>query len=269
MTTVPTKIVLKSTTRMSLNDRFSSIAPNIQNIRANMAVEHQVSAANRRLAQQLANRPGLQAVPTEMFYQQSRGRGQGNMNNQMRRKSLQQRLGKTNVKNRLSLPATPQRGRGRGRGRGNAAVVQAPTGDNLYFTNKTRGRGNFSPRGTPRGRGTFRGRGRGTFNRFEENGRPGDNRRRGGRGRGGPDRFTGQNTQNRRGGAGAGMRGARGRGNRRGGRGQGRGGRGGRGRGANPSVSVQDLDSQLDEYMAKTKSHLDSELDAYMSEATN
>ncbi|XP_059140661.1 chromatin target of PRMT1 protein-like isoform X3 [Physella acuta] len=246
MTTVPTKIVLKSTTRMSLNDRFSSIAPNIQNIRANMAVEHQVSAANRRLAQQLANRPGLQAVPTEMFYQQSRGRGQGNMNNQMRRKSLQQRLGKTNVKNRLSLPATPQRGRGRGRGRGNAAVVQAPTGDNLYFTNKTRGRGNFSPRGTPRGRGTFRGRGRGTFNRF-----------------------TGQNTQNRRGGAGAGMRGARGRGNRRGGRGQGRGGRGGRGRGANPSVSVQDLDSQLDEYMAKTKSHLDSELDAYMSEATN
>ncbi|GFN93964.1 chromatin target of prmt1 protein [Plakobranchus ocellatus] len=58
-----------------------------------------------------------------------------------------------------------------------------------------------------------------------------------------------------------------GRGQRRGGRGMQRGrGRGGRGGSSNPSVTAQALDSQLDEYMSKTKSHLDSQLDAYMSE---
>lgn len=70
-------------------------------------------------------------------------------------------------------------------------------------------------------------------------------------------RFTGQNTANRRGGGGGGMRGNA-RGMRRGGR--------GRGRGGNTNISVQDLDNQLDEYMAKSRSHLDAELDAYMSE---
>ena len=34
-------------------------------------------------------------------------------------------------------------------------------------------------------------------------------------------------------------------------------------------VSQDDLDSQLDDYMAKTKSVLDNELDTYMSEATS
>ncbi|CAL1533092.1 unnamed protein product [Lymnaea stagnalis] len=265
MTTVPTKIVLKSTTRMSLNDRFSSIAPSIQNIRANIAAEQQVSAANRRLAQQLANRPGIQSSSSDLYFQQQRGGRQGNVNAAMKKKSLQQRLGKSNVKNRLSLPGGQQiRGRGRGRGRG--AAIASPnqgTGENLYFTNKSRGRGTFSPRGTRGNRGTFRGRGRGGYNRFDENIRGGDNRRRGGRGRGGPDRFTGQALQNRRGGARGSPRGAR-----RGARGQGRGGRGGRGRGGN-NVSVQDLDNQLDEYMSKSRSHLDTELDTYMAESNN
>lgn len=45
--------------------RFTSIQqqtrqqPTVQNIRASMAAQQQASAANRRLAQQLANRPGI------------------------------------------------------------------------------------------------------------------------------------------------------------------------------------------------------------------
>ena len=76
-------------------------------------------------------------------------------------------------------------------------------------------------------------------------------------------RFTGQ-TIVRGGGRGQRRGGASGRGIQRGrgantGRGRGRGG-------ASSSMTAQDLDSQLDEYMSKTKSHLDSELDAYMSQ---
>ncbi|GFO41091.1 chromatin target of prmt1 protein-like isoform x1 [Plakobranchus ocellatus] len=293
MTTVPTKIVLKSTTRMSLSDRFSAIVPTVQNIRANMAAEQQVSAANRRLAQQLANRPGVyqsgggsnavslmyqQQQQMMMGSQQSRGGGlrggrgavvnKGNLN-------LKQRLGKSNIKNRLTLPggrgAQFVRGGGRGRGgrgRGGGGgggssntnqglAIQGGAGD--YSYSKPRGRGGFSPM-RARGRGgSFRGRG--SFNRFEENfrdGRGGPRKNRGGL-REKPG-FTGQTIV--RGGGGGG-----GRGQRRGGRGMQRGrGRGGRGGSSNPSVTAQALDSQLDEYMSKTKSHLDSQLDAYMSE---
>ena len=73
------------------------------------------------------------------------------------------------------------------------------------------------------------------------------------------------------------MRGVSGRGRRAAGRGRsvglsGRGGRGtrgrggarGRGRGGAP-VSKEQLDSDLDTYMSKTKAHLDAELDAYMA----
>ncbi|XP_005112806.2 chromatin target of PRMT1 protein isoform X2 [Aplysia californica] len=259
MTTVPTKIVLKSTTRMSLNDRFSNIAPTVQNIRANVAAEHQVSAANRRLAQQLANRPGVQTTAPGLYQQPPPGVRQGGnfQGNKMRgKRNLQQRLGQPNIKNRLTLPAGDQnRGRGRGRGRGgNIIQTQGPGGDNQWNVNR-RGRGGFSPRGVRgrgvfRGRGGIRGRGRGTFNRL-----------------------TGQSTVIRRGGGGGGAPGG-GRGMSRGARRGGpRGGRGGRGRGNNNNsgapVTQHDLDSQLDTYMAKTKSVLDTELDAYMLEASS
>ena len=57
-----------------LPPRFSHIVPTVQNIRSNMAAEQQVSAANRRLAQQLANRPGINQSgggnATALMYQQ-------------------------------------------------------------------------------------------------------------------------------------------------------------------------------------------------------
>ncbi|XP_062604780.1 chromatin target of PRMT1 protein-like isoform X2 [Saccostrea cucullata] len=65
---VPAKIVLKSGTKMSLNDRFTNIVKtptsptSPQAIRARMAEAQQASSANRRLAQQMANRPTVQAA---------------------------------------------------------------------------------------------------------------------------------------------------------------------------------------------------------------
>lgn len=247
---VPTKIVLKSTTKMSLNDRFTSIQqqtrqqPTVQNIRASMAAQQQASAANRRLAQQLANRPGIGMM--NMAQQQPI-----NMSprypSQPPQRSLQQRLGKSNIKARLNLEAVGrgggmQQGRGRGfmqwgrDGRGRGQSIQTPRG-------ASRGRGNIQRgRGSPRGVGNYpvrggRGRGRGGFLRF-----PGRGGNRGGRGAAG----RGQNM--------------RGRGRGRGGRGRGRGG-------SVDQVSKEQLDNQLDEYMSKTKSYLNSELDAYMAEA--
>ncbi|RUS88122.1 hypothetical protein EGW08_004084 [Elysia chlorotica] len=293
MTTVPTKIVLKSTTRMSLSERFSHIVPTVQTIRSNMAAEQQVSAANRRLAQQLANRPGVGQAgggnPAAFMYQQQQqqmmmtGRGgaggagfRGNRGSLRgvgaNKGTLKQRLGKSNVKNRLTLPAargTQQFARGgyrggRGARGGSIQALQGGAGDFTY--SKPQGRGGFSPaRG--RGRGTTF-RGRGNFNRSDEvfqfqGGKVGTRKPRGGftRDRAG---FTGQTIV--RGGRGQ-RRGGTFRGGQRGQRG--RGGRGGRGASAangGGSMTAHDLDSQLDEYMSKSKSHLDSELDAYMSQ---
>ncbi|BFZ14124.1 hypothetical protein BsWGS_17164 [Bradybaena similaris] len=261
---VPTKIVLKSMTRMSLNDRFSSITPTVQSIRAHMAAEHQVSAANQRLAQQLAHRPGLLVPPGNMYLQQQRGGGggrRGNFNPAMTKPNLQQRLGQSNIKNRLMMPLMqPMRGRGRGRGRGGNFPPPADMGNNQWMNANTRGRGNFYLRGPPRGRGGFRGRRRGAFNRYYENVPNEDNRRRRRRRRrryaeryGDQNTFTTQSTSIR--------------GNTRGIRPGFQRGRG-RGRGNKSNVSVTDLDKELDAYMAKSKTHLDSELDAYMSEVS-
>ncbi|NXF39187.1 CHTOP protein, partial [Nyctibius bracteatus] len=61
------KVVLKSTTKMSLNERFTNMLKNKQpmpvNIRATMQQQQQLaSARNRRLAQQMENRPSVQAA---------------------------------------------------------------------------------------------------------------------------------------------------------------------------------------------------------------
>ncbi|PVD36418.1 hypothetical protein C0Q70_03401 [Pomacea canaliculata] len=279
---VPTKIVLKSTTKMSLNDRFTSIQqqtrqqPTVQNIRASMAAQQQASAANRRLAQQLANRPGIGMM--NMAQQQPI-----NMSprypSQPPQRSLQQRLGKSNIKARLNLEAVGrgggmQQGRGRGfmqwgrDGRGRGQSIQTPRG-------ASRGRGNIQRgRGSPRGVGNYpvrggRGRGRGGFLRFPDEDLQSSNRWRG-RGQGRRDRRRGGRNQGERfpgRGGNRGGRGAAGRGQNMRGRGRGRGGRG-RGRGGSvDQVSKEQLDNQLDEYMSKTKSYLNSELDAYMAEA--
>ncbi|XP_017694096.1 PREDICTED: chromatin target of PRMT1 protein isoform X3 [Lepidothrix coronata] len=232
------KVVLKSTTKMSLNERFTNMLKNKQpmpvNIRATMQQQQLASARNRRLAQQMENRPSVQAAL------------------KLKQKSLKQRLGKSNIQARLGRPAGAlargalggrglalgQRGIPRGtlRGRGARAMIRGAA--------------------TLRGQGLLRG-GRGIAPRM--------GLRRGGlRGRGGPGR----------GGLGRGAMGRGGLGGRgRGMSSRGRGGFGGRGRGrgrgrgsARPALTKEQLDNQLDAYMSKTKGHLDAELDAYMAQ---
>uniref|UniRef100_A0A8C6WXD1 Chromatin target of PRMT1a n=1 Tax=Neogobius melanostomus TaxID=47308 RepID=A0A8C6WXD1_9GOBI len=229
------KVVLKSTTKVSLNERFTNMLKNKQppavNIRATMQQQHMASARNRRLAQQMENRPSVQAALNH-------------------KQSLKQRLGKGNIQARLGRPMGLMRGavggrglrgfgRGMGRGRGRGGPVL---------------RGALSLRGRRMGGMPMRG-GRGAM-------------RRGGRQRGGmPGRGGTLSRGGARGGAARGRGGMMGRG-AFGGRG-GRGGRGrGRGRGlGRPTVTREQLDNQLDAYMSKTKGHLDAELDAYMAQA--
>ncbi|NWV23789.1 CHTOP protein, partial [Origma solitaria] len=70
------KVVLKSTTKMSLNERFTNMLKNKQpmpvNIRATMQQQQLASARNRRLAQQMENRPSVQAA---LKLKQVRARG--------------------------------------------------------------------------------------------------------------------------------------------------------------------------------------------------
>ncbi|NXP77829.1 CHTOP protein, partial [Ramphastos sulfuratus] len=167
------KVVLKSTTKMSLNERFTNMLKNKQpmpvNIRATMQQQQQLaSARNRRLAQQMENRPSVQAAL------------------KLKQKSLKQRLGKSNIQARLGRPAGAlvrgamggrglamgQRGLPRGAmrgGRGARALLRgglplrghpgrcqscnpplvSPQGRGMAG----RGRGGFGGRGRGRGRG--------------------------------------------------------------------------------------------------------------------
>ncbi|NXG87882.1 CHTOP protein, partial [Stercorarius parasiticus] len=197
------------------------------NIRATMQQQQQLaSARNRRLAQQMENRPSVQAAL------------------KLKQKSLKQRLGKSNIQARLGRPAGPlargamggrglamgQRGLPRGAmrgGRGARALLRGGSlleatemlgglqhlcaGERLRDPASGSGGACVTPILSPhKGRG-MAGRGRGGF---------------GGRGRG---------------------------------RGRGRGS-------ARPALTKEQLDNQLDAYMSKTKGHLDAELDAYMAQ---
>ncbi|EMP28201.1 Friend of PRMT1 protein [Chelonia mydas] len=270
------KVVLKSTTKMSLNERFTNMLKNKQpmpvNIRATMQQQQQLaSARNRRLAQQMENRPSVQAAL------------------KLKQKSLKQRLGKSNIQARLGRPAGPL-ARGAVGGRG---LPMGQRGLPRGAMRGGRGARALLRGGIPlRGQSLLRG-GRGISPRM--------GLRRGGvRGRGGPGR----------GGLGRGAMGRGGIGGRafvlkgkilvgvpasqrvldsgretdqslvsvmlllgRGMAGRGRGGFGGRGRGrgrgrgsARPALTKEQLDNQLDAYMSKTKGHLDAELDAYMAQ---
>ncbi|XP_054038684.1 chromatin target of PRMT1 protein isoform X2 [Rissa tridactyla] len=153
------KVVLKSTTKMSLNERFTNMLKNKQpmpvNIRATMQQQQQLaSARNRRLAQQMENRPSVQAALKL-------------------KQSLKQRLGKSNIQARLGRPAGPlargamggrglamgQRGLPRGAmrgGRGARALLRG--GVPLRGQSLLRGGRGISPRMGLR-RGGIRGRG--------------------------------------------------------------------------------------------------------------
>ena len=132
---VPAKIVLKSTTKMSLSDRFSAIqaavrqpaqGASVPNIRAKMAAQQQASAANKRLAMQMANRPSVQAAL------------------KIKKKTLKQRLGNQSIKSRLTL--------GNRGGGGGGGITRGGRGQGRLM--RSRGQGRFM-----RGRGQNRGRG--------------------------------------------------------------------------------------------------------------
>ncbi|XP_013860308.1 chromatin target of PRMT1a isoform X1 [Austrofundulus limnaeus] len=231
------KVVLKSTTKVSLNERFTNMLKNKQptavSIRATMQQQHLASARNRRLAQQMENRPSVQAALNH-------------------KQSLKQRLGKGSIQARLGRPVGvlmrggPAGGRGGMRG-----MTRGGMRGGIIRGALSSLRGRRMPVGGPM-------RGRGFAGRLPM--------RRGGRFRGGP---AGRGGPLSRGGGRGGMLRGRGRGGFRGrlafaGRGRGRG----RGRGVGrPSVTREQLDNQLDAYMSKTKGHLDAELDAYMAQA--
>uniref|UniRef100_A0A3Q2V5J8 Chromatin target of PRMT1a n=1 Tax=Haplochromis burtoni TaxID=8153 RepID=A0A3Q2V5J8_HAPBU len=167
------KVVLKSTTKVSLNERFTNMLKNKQptavSIRATMQQQHLASARNRRLAQQMENRPSVQAALNH-------------------KQSLKQRLGKSNIQARLGRPVGalmrggPPGGRGgmrgmnRGglRGRGRGGVMRGAlslrvlalhyTGKRVSTGGPMRGRGSAGRMamrrgGRQRGRGGLRGRG--------------------------------------------------------------------------------------------------------------
>ncbi|OCT66707.1 hypothetical protein XELAEV_18042959mg [Xenopus laevis] len=200
------------------------------NIRASLQQQqHTASAKNRRLAQQMENRPSVQAALKL-------------------KQSLKQRLGKSNIQARLGRPMG---------GLVRGAIGMRGAGMGLRGVQRGVMRGGRGGRGMARGSMAMRGqnlRGRGGVSRM--------GLRRGMRGRGGPGRGM------MRGAMGRGGMGARGRGGMTRGRGFGRGRGRGRGRGVTrPVITKEQLDNQLDAYMSKTRGHLDAELDAYMAQA--
>uniref|UniRef100_A0A3B1ILA0 Chromatin target of PRMT1a n=1 Tax=Astyanax mexicanus TaxID=7994 RepID=A0A3B1ILA0_ASTMX len=137
------KVVLKSTTKVSLNERFTNMMKNKQptpvSIRATMQQQHMASARNRRLAQQMENRPSVQAALQH-------------------KQSLKQRLGKSNIQARLGRPVgSLMRGGPAGRG----FVMGGMRGAARGLRGRGRGRGGLRGRGGFVARGRGRGRGRG------------------------------------------------------------------------------------------------------------
>ncbi|CAL1288253.1 unnamed protein product [Larinioides sclopetarius] len=237
-TPIVTKIVLKNTTKMSLNERFTAYRAEAQSAantyRQKIQMQRQASSANLRLAQQMANRPTVIAAL------------------RLKKRSLQQRLGRrqqsvSNVKARLNLGGkrltnNPLQGRlGSFRGRG------------------TGRRGGFKPGTSPLLKARL-----GPTRPFNYSSPP--NQRLGFRKRG---NFQGGNRQPRVGNRLQMPRNIRGGRNNRGGGGRGRG-RLGKGRWGKDSNAVlptrQELDNQLDEYMAETKGSLDAQIGHYMSQ---
>ncbi|XP_054422306.1 chromatin target of PRMT1 protein-like [Pteronotus mesoamericanus] len=156
------KVVLKNTTKISLNECFTSMLKNKQpipvNIRALMQQQRQrTRARNRRLAQQMENRPSVQAAL------------------KIKQKTLKQLLGKSNIQVQLGQPIgalargamgggslpTIQRGSARGGLRGGRAMRIL-----LHGGIGGRGQGMIGRgRGGLGGRGRGRGRGRGALSR--------------------------------------------------------------------------------------------------------
>uniref|UniRef100_A0A4W4DQR5 Chromatin target of PRMT1a n=1 Tax=Electrophorus electricus TaxID=8005 RepID=A0A4W4DQR5_ELEEL len=166
------KVVLKSTTKVSLNERFTNMMKNKQptavSIRATVQQQHMASARNRRLAQQMENRPSVQAALQH-------------------KQSLKQRLGKSNIQARLGRPIGPLMRGGAGglRGRGRGGTMRGAMA--LRGVGQLKGRGAAGRMGLRRGmrqRGGATGRGAVLVGRAVGRGAPGARGRGGLRGRG-------------------------------------------------------------------------------------
>ncbi|GIX76430.1 foP_duplication domain-containing protein [Caerostris darwini] len=228
-----TKIVLKNTTKMSLNERFTAYRAQAQSnantYRQKIQMQRQASSANLRLAQQMANRPTVIAAL------------------RLKKKSLQQRLGRrqqstSNVKARLNFAGK--------RLTGNS--IQGRLGG---FRGKNTGRqGGFKPGTSPLLKARL-----GTPRQFNSGQRIGFRKR---------GNFQSGNRQPRSGNRVQVSRNVRGGRANRGGGGRGRGGGKGRWNKDIPATlpTKQELDNQLDEYMAETKGSLDAQLGQYMSQ---
>ncbi|NXD46112.1 CHTOP protein, partial [Copsychus sechellarum] len=220
------KVVLKSTTKMSLNERFTNMLKNKQpmpvNIRATMQQQQLASARNRRLAQQMENRPSVQAALKLKQKEAREGKGMegecsGGIFGSAQLPDSWNFFGRREVWScyhwRCSgkKPGSGTQCWGQGGGWTLWSGRAFPPWRLLNFCkNVGEGSGVAIPWLKALWRG-MAGRGRGAF---------------GGRGRG---------------------------------RGRGRGS-------ARPALTKEQLDNQLDAYMSKTKGHLDAELDAYMAQ---
>lgn len=215
---------------MTLNERFTAYraqAATASNYRQKLQMQRQASSANLRLAQQMANRPTVIAAL------------------RIKKRSLQQRLGRKqqsangNIKSRLNFggkrfnnqPVQGRLGSIRGRGGGRRGGFKSGTSP-LIKDRLGLPKSGFIKKQLPNQRGGFRKRG--NF--------------RGGRQTRGGNR---QQTQ---------------RSNLRNARGRGRGNSWWNNRNGGNVPSKQELDNQLDEYMAETKGSLDAQLEQYMSQ---
>lgn len=239
---------MKNTTKISLNERFTAYRQQAQSalglVHAKVQQQRQASLRNLRLAQQMASRPSVIAAL------------------KLKKRSLKQRLGPTNgamagtpslgVKSRLGPAALtggslhsrlgPRTGPsytavgGGGTRPGASPVLRSRLG----FKTPQPARSYVSGGQGRRGRGFSR-----NFHLLPRGGGGGGNGFRG---------------QTRRSSENASSRSTNGAGSRR-----------GPWQGGGPHSkrlpNRDELDSQLDAYMAKTKNHLDAELDAYMAQS--
>uniref|UniRef100_A0A1B6MIM0 Chromatin target of PRMT1 protein C-terminal domain-containing protein n=3 Tax=Graphocephala atropunctata TaxID=36148 RepID=A0A1B6MIM0_9HEMI len=279
------KIYLKGKTRISLHERFTFLrtqsggeSSGTQVVRpAVYGARQAASVKNQRLTQLMDRRPSVIAAlkVKKRLLKQRLGQGQQRLSIKDRLSlrgsgGLRGRVGQRGLTSGRSL--TRLRGGGRGNrrpGRGNLSRSQSQTnlliGHSMQSLNSGRYDIGSGDGVNVRGRGRFQNRN--IFNRQEFRARGG--RRGGFRTRGGGRFIRNQSDFRNRRGTGFGRfnnQGVRSRGFR--GRGGGRRGVGmPRGRGARgPAPTKEELDSQLDQYMAGSRGVLDTELDSYMAQ---
>ncbi|XP_054258539.1 chromatin target of PRMT1 protein-like [Macrosteles quadrilineatus] len=268
------KIIMKSSTRMSLHERFTFLrsqsatepsgSVHVASVRQGLFSDQQSSLKNRRLAQMMDRRPTVVAalkLKKRILRQQRIGQMPGarvglSVKDRLSlrgRGGLRGRVGPRNSTGRSPLVRLGTRG-----GRGNMSRSQSMT--NLSRSQSVQSLSGRHNNMISRGRGGVRFQNRNTYTRRPDYWRSpsgGGGRGRGLRARGGGFNRNRDDFRTQRG---------RGRFNTRSQRSRGFRGRGGQGRGGRgPPPTREELDSQLDQYMASSRGVLDQDLDSYMT----